>query len=83
MASYPLPTPCLTPNPAAERVTVDAATGILKVEVFNHAGKQVHSKACDVHTAATIDLRGWPIVRYVVSVETTAGSAYKVLTVAK
>lgn len=73
----------LSPNPAADMVTVGCSAGMTQITVFNAAGVQVHTEAMGGGTSATIDTKGWPAGQYVVSVETAAGTASKVLTVAR
>ena len=73
----------LSPNPTADKVTLGCSTGIRQVTVFNAAGVQVHTESIGSGTSATIDTKGWPAGQYVVTVETTAGTASRVLTVAR
>lgn len=71
----------LSPNPASGVVTVSAEAGIRHVEVYDARGAMVSSTACDGQPTATIETQSWPAGQYIVSVETPAGLATKVLTV--
>ncbi len=68
----------LTPNPAAERVTV-AAEGMESVELIGADGAVLQRREC--RNACTLDLRGLAAGVYMVRVGTARGTATKRLVV--
>ena len=73
----------LTPNPTTGQVTVICGLEFRHIEVRNAAGILVFDEYYSVRDRETLDLKGLPAGQYVVTVETAAGTASKVLTVAR
>ncbi len=70
----------VTPNPAAEQITIASTCPITQIEIITLSGKStLRQEAGDM--ATTVDISSLPAGTYMVRIQTTKGTAFKKLVV--